>query len=53
MAVWLIRAGSHGEFQDKFLSEKRAYVTSDRLDVNLKKEKKKRGRFYFFSLLSP
>jgi restriction system protein len=35
MAVWLIRAGSHGEFQDKFLSEKRVYVTWDDLDVKL------------------
>jgi len=37
MAVWLIRAGSHGEFQDKFLSEKRVYITWDRLNVNLEK----------------
>jgi len=35
MAVWLVRAGGHGEFQDKFLSEKRVYVTWDDLDVNL------------------
>jgi restriction system protein len=35
MAVWLVRAGSHAEFQDKFLSEKRVYVTWDDLDVNL------------------
>lgn len=37
MAVWLVRAGAHGEFQDKFLSEKRVYVTWDDLDVNLAK----------------
>jgi len=37
MAVWLVRAGSHGEYQDKFLSEKRVYVTWDGLDVNLAK----------------
>jgi restriction system protein len=35
MAVWLIRAGSHGEHEDKFLNEKRVYVTWDHLDVNL------------------
>lgn len=35
MAIWLVRAGSHGEFQDKFLSEKRVYVTWDDLKVNL------------------
>lgn len=37
MAVWLVRAGRHGEFQEKFLSEKRVYVTWDDLDVNLAK----------------
>jgi len=37
MAVWLVRAGSHGEFQDKFLSEKRVYLTWDGLDANLSK----------------
>lgn len=37
MAVWLVRAGGHGEFQDKFLSEKRVYVTWDDLGVNLAK----------------
>lgn len=37
MAVWLIRAGSHGEFEQKFLQEKRVYVTWDDLDVDLLK----------------
>lgn len=37
MAVWLVRAGGHGEFQDKLLSAKRVYVTWDDLDVNLAK----------------
>lgn len=35
MAVWLVRAGGHGQFQDKFLSENRVYVTWDDLDVNV------------------
>lgn len=35
MAVWLIRAGGHGQFQDKFVAEQRVYVTWDDLDVNL------------------
>lgn len=35
MAVWLVRAGGHGQFQDKFIAEKRVYVTWDGLDVNL------------------
>jgi restriction system protein len=27
MAIWLIRAGGHGEYEQKFLSENRVYVT--------------------------
>jgi Uncharacterized conserved protein len=37
MAIWLIRAGSHGEFEQKFIQENRVYVTWDKLDVNLAK----------------
>jgi restriction system protein len=37
MPVWLIRAGSHGEFEQKFIQEKRVYVTWDNLDVDLSK----------------
>lgn len=37
MAVWLIRAGSHGEYELKFIQENRVYVTWDGLDVNLGK----------------
>lgn len=35
MAVWLIRAGLHGEYEQKFLQEKRLYITWPRLSVNL------------------
>jgi restriction system protein len=35
MAVWLIRAGLHGEYEQKFLQEKRVYVTWPKLSVNL------------------
>ncbi len=35
MTVWLIRAGSHGEYEQKFISEKRVYVTWDQLDFDL------------------
>ncbi|NTS78704.1 restriction endonuclease [Catenovulum sp. SM1970] len=35
MAVWLIRAGSQGQFEHKFLNENRVYVTWDSLDSNL------------------
>lgn len=37
MAVWLIRAGSHGDYELKFIQESRVYVTWNRLDVNLGK----------------
>lgn len=37
MSIWLIRAGSHGQYEQKFLQEKRVYVTCDRLDVDLSK----------------
>ena len=37
MAIWLIRAGSHGEYEQKFVQENRVYVTWDDLDVDLAK----------------
>ena len=37
MAVWLFRAGNHGQFEQKFIQEKRVYVTWDGLSVNLAK----------------
>ena len=36
MAIWLVRAGSHGEYERKFISDNKVYVTADNLDVNLK-----------------
>lgn len=41
MAVWLIRAGSHGEYEQKFIQESRVYVTWDGLDVDLSKLKQR------------
>lgn len=35
MAVWLIRAGSHGEYEQKFIQDKRVYVTWEGFGVNL------------------
>jgi len=35
MSIWLIRAGSHGEYEHKFIQENRVYVTWDDLDVDL------------------
>jgi restriction system protein len=37
MAVWMIRAGSHGEYEQKFLQEGRVYVTWEKLAHNLDK----------------
>ena len=39
MAIWLIRAGSHGEYEQKFFQENRVYVTWECLDVNITKLK--------------
>ncbi|MGI5880274.1 MAG: restriction endonuclease [Syntrophomonadaceae bacterium] len=41
MAVWLIRAGAHGEYEEKFIRENRVYVTWDNLDVDLSSLKQK------------
>lgn len=35
MAVWLVRAGRHGEYEPKFIQESRVYVTWNDLDVDL------------------
>lgn len=37
MAIWLVRAGDHGQYEQKFIQEKRVYVTWDNLNVNLAK----------------
>ena len=37
MTVWLVRTGSHGEHEQKFLQEKRIYVTWDDLNVDVSK----------------
>lgn len=37
MAVWLVRAGSAGEYEQKFLQEGRVYVTWEELDVDMAK----------------
>ncbi|MFZ2956555.1 MAG: restriction endonuclease [Candidatus Ozemobacteraceae bacterium] len=37
MSIWLIRAGSHAEFELKFIQESKIFVTWNDLDVNLKK----------------
>lgn len=39
MSIWLVRAGSKGQYEDKFLSDKRIYLTWGSLDVDLNKYK--------------
>lgn len=36
MSIWLFRAGSKGEFENKFLKDNRVYLTWDDLNINLK-----------------
>jgi len=35
MAVWLVRASTHGEYELKFVREGRIYVAWEELDVDL------------------
>jgi len=37
MPIWLTRAGAHGEYEQKFIQEKRVYLTWHGLDVDLSK----------------
>lgn len=36
MALWMVRAGRHGEYEDRFLSESRIYLTWDTFDGDLR-----------------
>lgn len=45
MAIWLMRAGSHGEYEQKFIQENRVYVTWDELDEDLRKLEARDGLF--------
>lgn len=36
MSIWLFRAGSSGEYENKFLSDQRVYLTWDDLDQDLR-----------------
>lgn len=35
MNIWLFRAGANGEYEEKFLKDKRVYLTWDNLKINL------------------
>lgn len=47
MAIWLFRAGSAGQYERKFLSEKKIFLTWDELKIDLSKFKDKRELFDF------
>jgi restriction system protein len=36
MALWLMRAGKNGEYEQKFIDNHRFYITWDGLNLNLK-----------------
>lgn len=42
MSIWLFRAGSNGEYEDKFIHDNRVYLTWDDLNVDLGKIKSKK-----------
>lgn len=35
MSIWLVRAGKSGEFENKYLNEKKVYLTWDNLQIDL------------------
>ena len=37
MSLWLIRAGGHGQYEQRFLDESRVYLTWDDFNVDLSK----------------
>ncbi|APC81240.1 TPA: hypothetical protein ACXDAZ_004265 [Clostridium botulinum] len=41
MSIWLFRAGKNGEYENKFINEKRVYLTWDDLNINLNSIKSK------------
>lgn len=41
MSIWLFRAGKNGEYENKFISENRIYLTWDDLNINLNSIKSK------------
>ena len=37
MSIWLFRAGRNGEYESKFLEDKRIYLTWEGLNIDLSK----------------
>lgn len=53
MAIWLIRAGSYGEYEQKFIQEKRVYVTWDYLSQDLTQLPNREALFAAMDALYP
>lgn len=53
MAIWLVRAGSHGEYEQNFIQENRVYVTWDYLSQNLVKLSDREQLFDILAELYP
>ena len=53
MTIWLTRAGAHGEFEQRFIEEKKVYVTWDDTDVNLGELPNREALIKFWSDLYP
>ncbi|MBS6024995.1 MAG: restriction endonuclease [Paeniclostridium sordellii] len=47
MSIWLFRAGKNGEFENKFLEDKRIYLTWDDLNEDLSKFESQRDLYKF------
>lgn len=53
MAIWLIRAGSYGEYEQKFIQEKRVYVTWDDLEKDISNLPNRDALYAFMDELYP
>ena len=45
MSIWLFRAGSKGEYEEKFLSEGRVYLTWNDLEIDLNEYEERESLF--------
>ncbi len=53
MSIWLFRAGKHGEYEAKFLSDKKIYLTWNQLNVDLRLFQTKEALLAHLSKLYP
>jgi restriction system protein len=53
MALWLFRAGRHGEYEKRFLEENRIYLTWGNLPYDLSKIEKQRAIYELLLKMYP